>query len=383
MVSRPTQKSSPAPRRTTISELSPAPSRSLVNSIAMASEAAFPICGRLSVISSTGPLRAVRMSLDMHFPPKALLRRSGNRAQKTHQLNRREWSAMPDPTPTPLDSRLRACPLPANLKVTKPGRPGFGRAAHRTRRASSASSPTEYGLAFERRRFPRRRAPHPLRGDRHLHVLDAEVLERVDDGVDHGSERRRGAAFAAGAHPERIVRRWYLADLGGKREKIARPRHGVIHERARKQLRAVAVVDAALVQGLADALRDRAVGLAVQDAGVDGAADVVDSGISDDLDRAQFEIDLDLADVAPVRTSADRHGLVAFGRQRSGQFVGQIVAAKCLARHVENVEGAVGAFDEEIAAGKFDVVFGGFERVSGDALAPRDQCVRRIADDDA
>jgi len=43
----------------------------------------------------------------------------------------------------------------------------------------------------------------------------------------------------------------------------------------------------------------------------------------------------------------------------------------------------VGAFDEEIAAGEFDVVFGGFEHVSGDALALRDQCVRRIADDDA
>jgi hypothetical protein len=45
-------------------------------------------------------LRAVRMSLDMHFPPKALLRRSGNRAQKKHQLNKRERSAMPDPIQT-------------------------------------------------------------------------------------------------------------------------------------------------------------------------------------------------------------------------------------------------------------------------------------------
>jgi hypothetical protein len=48
----------------------------------MASEAALPICGRLSVISSTGPLRAVRMSLDMHFPPKAF---SGRFAAATSQ----------------------------------------------------------------------------------------------------------------------------------------------------------------------------------------------------------------------------------------------------------------------------------------------------------
>src|SRR5262245_2300387 len=65
MVSRPTQKSSPAPRSTTMSALSPAPSRSLASSTAMASDAALPISGRLSVISSTGPLRAVRISLAM------------------------------------------------------------------------------------------------------------------------------------------------------------------------------------------------------------------------------------------------------------------------------------------------------------------------------
>src|SRR5262245_16720221 len=142
-----------------------------------------------------------------------------------------------------------------------------------------------------RSRFPRCRAPHLLRRDRHLQVVDAELLERVDDSVDHDRERRRRAAFAAGAHAQRIVRRWHLADLGGKREKIARPRDGVVHERAREQLGAVAVVDAALVQGLADALRDRAMGLTMQDAGIDGAADVVDGGISDDLDRPQFEVD--------------------------------------------------------------------------------------------
>src|SRR5215831_14705019 len=314
MVSRPTQKSSPAPRRTTISELSPAPSRSFVNSTAMASEAAFPICGRLSVISSTGPLRAVRMSLDMHFPPKAFPDAAGTARRKKHQLNKRERRAMPDPTPTPQP----AAGLPASGKSPA----GRGLVGRRHIERSSASRAAEYGLAFERDRFARGRAPHPLRRDRHLQVVDTELLERVDDGVDHDRERWRGAAFAAGAHPERVVRRRHLADLGGKRGKIACPRDGVVHERAREQLGAVAVVDAALVQGLADALRDRAMGLAMQDAGIDGAADVVDGGISDDLDRPQFEVDLDLANVAAIGTSPDRNGLVAFRRQRSRQFAG-------------------------------------------------------------
>ena len=40
-----------------------------------------------------------------------------------------------DPHPQPLPSRLRACPLPANLKVTKPEQAGvwLGRGAHRVR----------------------------------------------------------------------------------------------------------------------------------------------------------------------------------------------------------------------------------------------------------
>src|ERR1700682_678654 len=149
MVSRPTQKSSPAPRRTTISALSPALSRSLANSTAMASEAALPISGRLRVISSTGPLRAVRI-----------------------------WSAI-------------------------------------------YSSPN---LALSRGLSPEclNRAPDPLRGDRHVHVLDAIVLERVNDGVDHHRERRRVAALAAGAHAERIVGRMHLADLGQEGEEIVR-----------------------------------------------------------------------------------------------------------------------------------------------------------------
>src|SRR5262249_8571422 len=161
--------------------------------------------------------------------------------------------------------------------------------------------------------------------------------------------------FAAGAHPQRIVRRRHLADLGDEREEIARPRDGVVHERTREQLGAVAIVDAALVQGLADALRDRAMGLAVQDAGIDSAADVV-GGVPDEPDRPQSGVAPALAGVAAVRASPDRTGLVAFRRQRPRQFAGQIVAATRLARHVEYADGAVGAFDDEIAGGKFDVM---------------------------
>ena len=50
------------------------------------------------------------------------------------------------------------------------------------------------------------RAPEPFRGQRHLDMLDAERLQRIDDGV--GDRRRRAdrASLAATFDPERVVR---------------------------------------------------------------------------------------------------------------------------------------------------------------------------------
>ena len=59
-------------------------------------------------------------------------------------------------------------------------------------------------------------------------------------------------------------------------------RHAVVHQRAGDEL-AVLVVDRALEQRLADALRDAAVHLALDDHRVDHGAEVVDRGPGDDL----------------------------------------------------------------------------------------------------
>ena len=58
-----------------------------------------------------------------------------------------------------------------------------------------------------------------------------------------------------------------------------------------------------LPQRLADALGDAAVGLAVQNQRIDGAADIVDRGVARDLDVAGVGVDLDLADRAAERES--------------------------------------------------------------------------------
>ena len=61
------------------------------------------------------------------------------------------------------------------------------------------------------------------------------------------------------------------------------------------------VVDRAFQQRLADALRDAAMHLALDDHRIDDGAEVVDRGPADDLGLAGVGIDLDLADVAAGR----------------------------------------------------------------------------------
>ena len=81
-------------------------------------------------------------------------------------------------------------------------------------------------------------------------------------------------------------------------------RHGVVHERAGDEL-AVAVEVDVLLQDLADALRDAADDLALEQQRIDHGADVVDHAVFHDLDLAGLRIDLDLADVHAVREVLD------------------------------------------------------------------------------
>ena len=70
---------------------------------------------------------------------------------------------------------------------------------------------------------------------------------------------------------------------------------------------------ALLPHRLAHALRDAAMGLAMDDQRVDAAADVVDRGVAGDRDMAGLGIDLDLADRAAVREHRLVHLVVGGG----------------------------------------------------------------------
>src|SRR5262249_60190383 len=103
----------------------------------------------------------------------------------------------------------------------------------------------------------------------------AVAARGVAEGAEAPRRSRRGAAFATRLDAERVGGRKHLGDLGRERRQRIRPRQTVIHERTDQRLAAVALHVALLPQGLTDALRDRAMGLAVNDQRIDAAPDVV------------------------------------------------------------------------------------------------------------
>jgi hypothetical protein len=133
-----------------------------------------------------------------------------------------------------------------------------------------------------------------------------------------------------------------------------------------------------LEQRLTDALRDPAMGLAVQDQRVDGASDIVDGGVAGNLDGAGLRVDLDFTDMKPVREGGDLARDLARAGECAAQLLGQTGIILCRRRDGEQVERAIGTGDGEMPVGEFDVGFGCFEPMRRDAPAPLDDFARGI-----
>src|SRR3984885_15225 len=329
---------------------------------------------------------------------------------RTRRGRARSKQIFSSPTARPIRSRRKPTATLSKTRWMRPGRSGssFSSAASitltpiraRTCRVLPAGTSTPAGRLTRSRTSssPTRsrgscnpplllcclyRPPNLLRRHRHFDMGDAEFGERVDHGVDDGAERAGGAAFAGAAHAEPVGRREHFADVGGERRQDIGARHGAIHERSGQQL-ALGVIGAKLPQRLADALCNPAVGLAVHHHRIDGAADVVDRGVTRKLKRAGLRIDLDLANMRPARKAELPECLVATAIKRSAQVERHALAVSAGGRrHVENSNMTVGAFDGEAAAGKGDIVLGGFEQMRGDFFALLDDDIGRLAHDDA
>ena len=165
-----------------------------------------------------------------------------------------------------------------------------------------------------------------------------------------------------------------------ERRQVVGARHGVIHHRAGHEL-AVLVVDRAFEQRLADALRDAAMHLALDDHRIDHGAEVVDRGPIHDLGLAGVDIDLDLADVAAGREGeigriVERGFLQARLQFGAGEFVRDIGVE----RDVAEGRRLVGAGDGELAVLELDVAFRRLQHEGGDLLGLGLDLVERLDD---
>ena len=136
--------------------------------------------------------------------------------------------------------------------------------------------------------------------DRH-----AERRERVIDGVEHRRRRADGAALAQplGLRDGRSVERFQVKQLD--RRHLAARRRQKIGERRREDVAAF-VVDDLFQQRIADALRDAADDLAVDNHRIDQAAGILGHDEPLDRDPSGLRVNLDDAGVAGVRKRAGR-----------------------------------------------------------------------------
>ena len=126
------------------------------------------------------------------------------------------------------------------------------------------------------------------------------VADRVRDGVDHGGRCADRAGLAAALDAERIARTQRRGVVQLERRQIVGARHGVVHERGGHEL-AAGVVDRAFEQRLADALREAAMDLALDDHRVDQPAEIVGGDEIDEGGLAGAGIDLEFADIGAGR----------------------------------------------------------------------------------
>src|SRR5262249_37927032 len=155
-----------------------------------------------------------------------------------------------------------------------------------TLHAASSSAmrlPMSDGLSFMARlplpHSPRARvaqcAPDGFRPDRQGDIAYARRPWRVDDRIADCGGRADGSALACPFDAEWIARCGARQKGGAKGGNIGRPRHAVIEKARGQELSGDAVVDDMFRQRLADALRQAAVHLSLDDHRIDADAPIL------------------------------------------------------------------------------------------------------------
>src|SRR6516162_9028791 len=211
-------------------------------------------------------------------------------------------------------------------------------------------------------------APDGFRPDRQADIAYAKMPQRVDDRIaDCGGGADR-SALACPLYAERIARRGAREEGGTKDGNVGRPRQAVIEKARGQELPGGAVVDDMFRKRLADALRQAAVHLSLDNHRVDDHAAVVGGIKIAQLDAAGLRID---------DNDGEMHGLRIVGIRRIVEF-GDFETRRAVRRQphpmvgdigdVGEADRAIGAAHFEQAAAIVDVALRAFERMGGDTL---------------
>src|SRR5215471_10803133 len=176
-------------------------------------------------------------------------------------------------------------------------------ATSRTPHAASSSAmrlPTSDGLSFMARLplpgSPRaarvgKCAPDRFGCDRQGDIAYAKMPQRIDDRIADCGGRADRSALARPLHAEWIAGRGARKEGGAEGGNIGRPRQSVIEKARGQELPGDAVVDDVFRKRLADALRQAAVHLALDDHRIDDDAAIVGGIKAAQLDQAGLRID--------------------------------------------------------------------------------------------
>src|SRR5262249_45078294 len=146
-----------------------------------------------------------------------------------------------------------------------------------TPHAASSSAmrlPTSDGLSFmaclplphsPRATRVAQRAPDGFRPDRQGDIAYAKMPQRIDDRIADRGRRADRSALACPFDAEWVARRGARKEGGAKGGNVGRPRQAVIEKARGQELPGDAVVDDMFRQRLADALRQAAVHLSLDD----------------------------------------------------------------------------------------------------------------------
>src|SRR5579863_586060 len=184
--------------------------------------------------------------------------------------------------------------------------------------------------------------------------LDAKLAERVHHAIGDAGRTADRPRFAATFGAQRIgAAGCGIIERDRDRRNFVGPRQAVILKARGEQL-AFGVIGHALIQRLADALRDAAVNLARHQHRIDGDTDIVDRGVAHDARQTSLWIDLDLANMRSVRPGRAIGLAFALDAQPPAFFV---------SGDFEQADALVGADHAESAVAIFDILDRGFEQV--------------------